>query len=308
MGVNPTGFSTTAGDNTSIGGVSSAEGNSVRNQNNIDRALAAGMKELILTTGGSLALAGGTTAYTVTTPYGLSAYIDGLSIVAEINATNTDESTLNADSVGAKPIVNLVAGVETVLAAGDLVIGARERFDYDASLNSGSGAWVAVYLSSRAKVAADVATLQAEVKLTAETAQATTSGTAFDFTGIPAGVKRITVLLNWVTLSGSDNILIQIGDSGGIDASSYSSNYQKNGSGGFSSGSGFNLLGGALTRCVIENISGNTWLSSALGVVSSLDAFIGSGSKTLSDTLTQVRVTRSGSNTFSSGSVNILYE
>src|SRR5690606_34296724 len=46
------------------------------------------------------------------------------------------------------------------------------------------------------------------------TVQATTSGTAFDYTSLPAGLNRITVIIDQISLSGSDNILIQIGDSG----------------------------------------------------------------------------------------------
>src|SRR3990172_6259162 len=57
--------------------------------------------------------------------------------------------------------------------------------------------------------------------ITAMTAQATTSGTSFDFTGIPGGTKRITVMLDRVSLSGTDALLVQIGDSGGIETTGY---------------------------------------------------------------------------------------
>lgn len=46
------------------------------------------------------------------------------------------------------------------------------------------------------------------------TAQNTTSGTSIDFTGIPAGVKRITVMFNGVGSSGTSAFLIQLGTSG----------------------------------------------------------------------------------------------
>lgn len=59
--------------------------------------------------------------------------------------------------------------------------------------------------------------------LTSGTAQATTSGTQFDFTGIPSSVKSIRVMLSGVSLSGSDNVLIQIGDAGGIETTGYNS-------------------------------------------------------------------------------------
>ena len=52
------------------------------------------------------------------------------------------------------------------------------------------------------------------------TAQNTTSGTFVDFTGIPVGVKRVTVLWKSISLSGSAYILNQLG-SGSIDSSGY---------------------------------------------------------------------------------------
>ena len=47
--------------------------------------------------------------------------------------------------------------------------------------------------------------------LTSGTAVASTSGTSIDFTGLPSWVKRITVIFNGVSLSGSSNLLIQLG-------------------------------------------------------------------------------------------------
>ena len=58
--------------------------------------------------------------------------------------------------------------------------------------------------------------------LTLGTAQNTTSGTAIDFTGIPSWVKRITVMFNRMSLSGTDHFLVQIG-SGSVTTSGYSS-------------------------------------------------------------------------------------
>src|SRR3990167_6478732 len=62
--------------------------------------------------------------------------------------------------------------------------------------------------------------------ITLGTEQASTSGTAIDFTGIPSGVKRITVMLFGVSTNSTSNYLIQIGDSGGIETSGYVSSAQ----------------------------------------------------------------------------------
>ena len=54
------------------------------------------------------------------------------------------------------------------------------------------------------------------------TEQATTSGTQIDFTSIPAGVRRVTFLLNAVSAAGSAKSLrLRIGPSGGVETSGY---------------------------------------------------------------------------------------
>jgi len=50
---------------------------------------------------------------------------------------------------------------------------------------------------------------------------ATVSGTSVDFTGIPSWVKRITVMFIGVSTSGTSNILVQLGDSGGVETTGY---------------------------------------------------------------------------------------
>ena len=56
--------------------------------------------------------------------------------------------------------------------------------------------------------------------LTSGTAQASTSGTAIDFTGIPSWAKRITVMFNGVSTNGTSNPQIQLG-SGSPTTSGY---------------------------------------------------------------------------------------
>ena len=52
---------------------------------------------------------------------------------------------------------------------------------------------------------------------------ATTSGTAFDFTGIPAGVKEIKVYFDGVTLTANYELYVRVGTSSGFVGSGYSS-------------------------------------------------------------------------------------
>jgi hypothetical protein len=145
---------------------------------------------------------------------------------------------------------------------------------------------------------------------------ATTSGTSFDFTGIPSTAKLIAVNLHEVSLSGGDNLLVQIGDSGGISATGYlsTSAYAGASSSYTSDTGGFAIVSSSATAvfsglCFISLVdsSTNTWVSSHTGKHATNYVIWGGGSKSLSSTLTQVRLTKTGANTFDAGKVNIMY-
>lgn len=155
-------------------------------------------------------------------------------------------------------------------------------------------------------------------EVTPDTAQVTTSGTAFDFTGIPSWVKKITVMFEGVSLSGTDDILVQIGDSGGLETSGYASTaaaISGSGTGISTSTSGFvirsnagtNALSGTMTIS-LEDPSDGTWIAAFSGKLSATAIAGGGGNKQLSATLDRVRITRTGTDTFDAGSVNILYQ
>ena len=154
----------------------------------------------------------------------------------------------------------------------------------------------------------------AAAALTLGTALSTTSGTAKDFTGLPSTAKRLTVLFSGLMLSGTDLLLVQIGDSGGVETSSYTSSSFSLGNTGaddISSTSGFVVrTGGYLYgKMVIEKVSGNKWLNSHVILDESTPFVVcGAGEKTLSGTLDRVRIKPSGSDTFFAGSVNISWE
>ena len=149
--------------------------------------------------------------------------------------------------------------------------------------------------------------------ITRRTAVATTSGTSVDFTSIPSTVKRITVMFDAVSNSGGDNYIIQIGDAQGFETTGYVSSASDRG-GEQTATNGFCISRGNTSSSVnygvivINNITGNSWLSS--GDFSREDVVASStGSKTLSATLDRIRITTiTGANTFDAGQVNIMYE
>lgn len=154
--------------------------------------------------------------------------------------------------------------------------------------------------------------------ITSGTAVASTSGTSIDFTSIPSWVKRITVMFNGVSTTGSA-IRFQLG-SGSPQTTGYNSIYfVSTTSAGTSNGtlatSGFDISSFSATdtlygQIVFSLLGSNIWTGwggftnpvavRTLGV---------SGGVTLSNALDRVRITTvNGTDTFDAGSINILYE
>jgi len=141
--------------------------------------------------------------------------------------------------------------------------------------------------------------------------------TSADFTSIPSWVRRITIMFDGLSLSGTDSFLIQIGDSGGLETTGYSGGGTRLGGTAvngthYTTGFGFNNLtaaqgfSGAIT---LSNITGNTWTASGVIAAAATESnCLTAGAKTLSAQLDRVSVTRTGTNTFDAGTINILYE
>jgi hypothetical protein len=152
------------------------------------------------------------------------------------------------------------------------------------------------------------------------TAVASTSGTSIDFTGIPSWVKRVTVMLQGVSVSGSSAVQLQIG-SGSVVTSGYAGGRTVFGTSSasaanFSSGLVLDLSAGdanaALRHgvCTFTLLNGNAWIGNGqIQASSTLYGCVASTSITLSGTLDRVRITTvNGTDTFDAGSINILWE
>lgn len=147
--------------------------------------------------------------------------------------------------------------------------------------------------------------------ITAGTSQASTSGTSIDFTSIPSWVKRVTVLYNGVSTSGTSPFQIQIG-SGSLTTSGYTSGSY---SGITTSTTGFiqvsgitaaSLFYGTTTICLIGS---NTYIASGVMLRAADSVQTSGGSVVLSGALDRLRITCiNGTDTFDAGSINILYE
>lgn len=147
--------------------------------------------------------------------------------------------------------------------------------------------------------------------------QATTSGTTKDFT-IPPWATQITVTVVGLSTNGSTNVpQVQLGDAGGIETSGYLSSVYAGGTptagtGGFRFAEAFaaaTVLHGALTL-TRHGTDGLTWVAAGLFAASNSPSNIQvAGSKTLSERLTTVRLTLTGTPTdaFDAGSVAVRY-
>jgi hypothetical protein len=167
----------------------------------------------------------------------------------------------------------------------------------------------------------DGTTQTSAANLVQATPVTSTSGTSIVFGSIPSYVKRVTIMFEYVGLTGSSDarLLILLGTAAGFGGSTYNSTQidvgGTNQEQGFSSTSGL-LVGyaanGSQVRgaAVITQLTPNTWSFSS-NVNRSDAAFlnIAAGTGALSDVLTQISITSlNGTDTFNSGVINIMYE
>lgn len=146
------------------------------------------------------------------------------------------------------------------------------------------------------------------------TAVASTSGTSIDFTSLPTGLKRITVMFSGVSTNGTSFVIVQLGTGGTPTTSGYgggawqTSIYTNVTNGMALSGNNVatDVRNGAIT---ITNLTGNTWVSTAVNFNNNATGGGGAGSVALAGVLNLVRVTTvNGTDTFDAGSINILFE
>jgi hypothetical protein len=154
---------------------------------------------------------------------------------------------------------------------------------------------------------------------TVGTENTTTGGSSILFSGIPAGVKRISLMISGVSTSSTSDWIITLGDSGGLETSGYlGSCTNENGAvkAAFTAGIGIMTNSAAadthtgVVDLYLEDSANNTWISRSTVVqedAGSLD--YGAARKSLDGVLTQVNFTTAGgSDTFDANNgVNIQF-
>jgi len=151
--------------------------------------------------------------------------------------------------------------------------------------------------------------------LVAGTAVPFTSTTTMPVTGIPAWVRRITVMFNGVTTSSTSNMIVQLGTGATptYTTSGYTGGVQNQNAGtqtaystGFMINNNNNGLGN--NGVIVFNYFGsNTWVGNSM--LSNSNALRwGAGLVTLAAPLTALQLTTVSTDTFTAGSLNYLYE
>jgi hypothetical protein len=141
------------------------------------------------------------------------------------------------------------------------------------------------------------------------------SGTAVDFTSIPAWVKRITVSMESLSTNGTTGISIQLGDSGGIETAGYvcatvnaqTSTTELPITGGSSAAAA--VYSGSAVLTLIDAATNKWVVSAVVARTDVLAVFSLGGVKATSAVVDRLRVkTGNGVETFDAGTINILYE
>lgn len=141
------------------------------------------------------------------------------------------------------------------------------------------------------------------------------SGTTVDFTGIPSWAKRVTVMLDEVSLNGSEDILCQIGN-GSFQTTGYTG-YAANSNGtqhtrtdGFVifSNASSHLVSGHLVMQRMDYSGTSVWMAESRTKHTSSSAGHGiSYTSVTGGNIDRVRLT-APTNSFDSGSINVMYE
>jgi hypothetical protein len=142
------------------------------------------------------------------------------------------------------------------------------------------------------------------------------TGTTYNITGIPVGVRCVSILFEGVSTNGTSPILVQLGDAGGIETSGYlAESTQSNGGSTTSSTAGFPMFQHLAAHSMagimdlrLKDVANFTWVSGHNGRSATNVVLNGGGVKSLSAELTQLRITTvNGSDVFDAGTVALQY-
>jgi hypothetical protein len=325
IAVDPYTWSSTAGSNSPSGATNIGTGL----DDNL-RAIQAGVKMALE----NLSSVAGTNTITATAA-GLTAYAAGQEFAFIPANTNTGATTINITSLGAKNVYwNGAACV-----GGELRQSVPAKVRYDGTqfhiIANGfnapfSDAHAVVEGSSdatkKARFEVDGLTTATTRVVTVPdrditlgpvlgTPVATTSGTNIDFTGFPVGTRRVVVNFRGVSTNGTSALLLQIGDSDGIETTGYlSASAPVDGSATQRTDSfvlatamvAAKTVEGSFTLCLESpNVA---WAGEGKLLQVDTNIYISVGTKVLTGNFDRLRITTASGDTFDAGEINVLYD
>lgn len=254
-------------------------------------------------TGTAYTTGGSSTAFTLTPSPALSALAENQEFDVEFHTAAGSTPTLAISGLTAKSLkYRNSSGTLTAVTSTQIPSGWRSKVTYDGT----------DYIVREVPPAAAGGS-----GLTVSATVATTSGTAVTIGSIPAGTKQITVTLAGVSTSGTSNLLLQIGDAGGLETTGYLSTGATNGTTYADSTIGF-ILSGTVAAAETHNGSiiltlqdAATFMWVSQGAMNRSAGYLDTngGKKALSAELTQISLTTvGGSDTFDAGLIGITYQ
>jgi hypothetical protein len=148
---------------------------------------------------------------------------------------------------------------------------------------------------------------------------ATTSGTIVTISNIPAWAKKINLVFNEVSVSGTDDIIIRAVDGSGTVTTGYNSSSMRN-----STASTYNFVATSTAGLIVQsnaasdslvgtytlvNYTGNVWIGSGTFLLNATNMVTASGlAGSLASAIEGFSIILSGSNTWDSGGISVLVE
>lgn len=330
-------YSSTASNNTDVDGINIAEGMAPSNVNNAMREIMAHLKDW---QAGNVAqdmkvdgafTCTGATVLSSTLSVGSNATVSGGMTCTGAAVLSSSLTVGGAATITGNLAANGTSSLGATTFSGAVIMSSNVTVDGNATLNgnitAGSNTSDTVTLNALLSAGGGTGTSGQFLKsrgtsdtpvwdrpVTIDTAQ-TASGASVDFTDIPSGVSRVTLMMSGWSSSATANITLQIGTSSGLETTGYASSWYGHVAGTFVRSTTDALIVSANdsaainTHCIqLSRVTGNTWVINGFGHNTSANgASFFVSSKTLSGELKRLTV-KPASGTFDAGTINLMYE